>query len=180
MSIQNIEEIPPVAISANLLSAVTEILISEKKTKSSLTGNGLPADKLMSLDISLLHFRMAARSAAVRADSWSSRWPSLLLSMRVGEWKVIATVSVWTETSDEKTGRFNGYRERAPDSKVRWCLLHILLAFDFRHDNNHVHDSLGTPLSMKRYPTTLQFAAKAFNSTSFKVWSLLEDCQICK
>jgi len=69
MSIQNIEEIPPVAISANLLSAVTEILISEKKTKSSLTGNGLPADKLMSLDISLLHFRMAARSAAVRADS---------------------------------------------------------------------------------------------------------------
>ena len=39
--------------------------------------------------------------------------------MRVGEWKVIETFSVWTETSDEKIGRFRGYRERAPDREVR-------------------------------------------------------------
>ena len=46
-------------------------LIPKKKKKKKLFNNQnrLPADKLMSLDISLLHFRMAARSAAVRADS---------------------------------------------------------------------------------------------------------------
>ena len=94
----------------------------------------------MSLDISLLHFRIAARSVAVRADSSSSSWPNLLLSMRVGEWKLIETVSVWTETSDEKTGRFRGYRERAPDMKVRWCLVEIIVVINlnFKHDNNKI------------------------------------------
>lgn len=67
-----------------------------------------PEERLMSLEMSLLHFKIDARSAALRVDSWSS-WLSGFPSNWYGEESTLnETASVWVATSEENIALFRG------------------------------------------------------------------------
>lgn len=93
----------PAAISVSLCKAMPSPPVRRATTEGF---KDKPEDKFISLDISLLHFKIDARSAALRVDSWSS-WTSILY-VCVGEPAPPAMTSVWTPTSEEKRGLFEG------------------------------------------------------------------------
>lgn len=93
----------PAAISVSLCKAMPSPPVRRATTEGF---KDKPEDKFISLDISLLHFKIDARSAALRVDSWSS-WTSILY-VCVGEPALPAMTSVWTPTSEEKRGLFEG------------------------------------------------------------------------
>lgn len=83
--------------------------------------DALPEDKLMSLEISLLHLRIEARSEALREDSSPSLVDIRTCSGAATVGPVVPTAggSVCTPTSVEKMDLFSGCCDRVPMEAVR-------------------------------------------------------------
>lgn len=79
-----------------------------------------------------------------------------------------ATASVCTATSEEKIGRFNVFWVREPHNMFREFLGNVFVS-SISKKSWYIHNSLGSPLSMAGNSSTLQFSAKAFHSTFYKM-----------
>ena len=98
------------------------------KRRSSERTGGQPAARLMSLDISLLHFKIDDRSATLKLNGLISE-SSVVVSPPLC-WlytggcaaDAMTTVSVCTPTSEENMCRFRGFCERGPRTEERWVL----------------------------------------------------------
>lgn len=111
----------------------------------------------MSLDISLLHFRIDERSVTLKLSGLISESSVVMPVLSSCSYTggcivgVMTTLSVCTPTSEENMCRFSGFCERGPRTEERWLLRGDQMRTIQKRKN--LRDPSRTPLEMPLHTT---------------------------
>lgn len=156
----------PVAISVNRCRAIQYV-------NNALTRRDelLPEERFMSLEISLLHLSIDAKSEALSVDSWSSTESTLTGYDCLGD-SGTDVGSVCMATSDVNRGLFNGNDDWYPRREER-CLLKNSQVDKISEEKSDERYPLSSPVCVSGNATSLELASEAFNATPHKMRPLL-------
>ena len=129
----------------------------------------------MSLEISLLHLRIAERSEADNCGSSSSSTSILSSGSNGCAVSPIATLSVCIATSAVKMFLFKDCCDAAPITRVRWLLNNhgLISVLNIKETLHDVHNASSTPLRLTRNSASLEFASESFYAGPNKMAPLL-------
>ena len=130
----------------------------------------LPEGRLVSLEISLLHLSIDAKSEALNVDSWSSA-ESIFTGYDCPKDSRSEVDSVWMAMSDVNRVLFGGDGGRHPTGDK--YLLKKIFRWLWITKQVDEHYPLGSPFRMPGYATHLQFTSKPLNTAPHKVRPLL-------